>query len=710
MSRRTKSNKKGGKAKRARRKEPAAQESATPRLQRWFPDAPTLHLQPLKDAWPHMLLVFVALVVLYAITAPRTVVLEDDGEFIMAAYYLGVAHPPGYPLFVLLAHPFTWLPFGSVAFRIHLASGAFAALACALIWWIVRGLIPRRAPAYVAALSLGVSQAFWSQAVIAEVYSLNVLLFVSMLAVCFSYVDSRKPALLPALALLLGLAFSNHWPLVVLSLPCLLVVLLPAHRSVLRQLRRAVPWALLLFAVGLAPYVWMFLRSRTATELTFSGAMETWSDLVYYVGRGPYADSSATAGWHDRLLFGGFLLRESIAQFTILGAAFAALGLVTRVRSWNLTLTLALWVGVVTTPLGLVLLRNVDFDLASRAITEVYPLVSYSMLAICVAIGFDRVVRLAPPGRWAGRVATLGLGGLVVGVPLVANARHDDRRGYDLARDYATTLLSSFDRDATVFVQHDFATFPMEYLHFVEGVRPDLRLLHNGGLTMALDGRLFNERVDPATRLGSEARMEQLVSYVQSTDRPVYFLQNAPSSISDFDYGFYKKIDRSSEDQTTWMADDDLLAFFRRVLDMPADDEVTLWTRDFLVRQMTPVLTALVEVPPVSQDLVARYGADLEAACRYLPGILARVQVWERRGGGTPEERLRWMGKAEDMKKDAVSKAQLGQIYLHKGRALRDLGRIDEARAAFERSIALFPAASNEAFEDVVRLNDGGPA
>lgn len=649
-----------------------------------------------------MLGVLAVLLAVYAWTAPLTVMLEDDGEFIMAAYYLGVAHPPGYPLFVLLAHPFTWLPFGSVAFRVHLASAFFAAAACAILWWVVRALVPRTSAAWVAALSLGVSSAFWSQAIIAEVYSLNVLLFVSMLALALAYLDTRRPVLLPILSLLLGLGLANHWPLLALAIPCLVLVLLPAHDSILRQAPRLAVPGVLLFALGLTPYLWMYVRSRTAPEVAFAGAIETWNELVYYVTRGPYADSSPTAGWSDKLRLGGFLLREALAQLTLVGAALAAVGALVRRRGWTRPLALALHVGFLTTPLALVLLRDVDYDLQSRAITRVFPLVSYVVLAVWLGAGFDKVAALAGSGTpWRRRAATIGLGALVVGATFVSGVRRNDRRHDDFAHAYATALLASFEQDATVFLQHDFDTFPTQYLHFVEDVRPDIRLLHNSGLSMALDGRPFNQRVGPAARLRGGERMDSVVAFVERTEGPVYFTAGAPPSLSDFDYGFYRKVDRSSRGQTTWTVDDGLLTFFRRVLDTPAGgDEVLTWARDFLIRRMTPVLTALVEVPPVSPDLVDRYGADLEAAGRTLPGILARVAVLERRGGASPGRRLELVADAEGMQEDAVGKAQRAQIYLHKGRALRELGRTREAAEAFERSIAIFPHASNGAFAE----------
>src|SRR5215475_13854809 len=77
--------------------------------------------------------VFVIALLLYMLTLAPTVTLVDSGELILAAHGLGVAHPPGFPLWILLAHLASLLPFGNVAARINFSSAFFAALACAML-------------------------------------------------------------------------------------------------------------------------------------------------------------------------------------------------------------------------------------------------------------------------------------------------------------------------------------------------------------------------------------------------------------------------------------------------------------------------------------------------------------------------------------------------------------------------------------------------
>jgi hypothetical protein len=113
--------------------------------------------------------------VLYLQTlAPSVAALFDDSlEFPLVVYRLAIAHPTGYPLYTLLGKLFTWGPGYNVAWAVNLLSAVAGALTVALVYLVARQLTHRRWPALLAAVALAVSPVFWSQAVIAEVYTLN---------------------------------------------------------------------------------------------------------------------------------------------------------------------------------------------------------------------------------------------------------------------------------------------------------------------------------------------------------------------------------------------------------------------------------------------------------------------------------------------------------------------------------------------------------
>ena len=100
---------------------------------------------------------------------------SDGGDLIAAAATGGIAHPTGYPLYLLLARLFQFLPLGSLAFRANLLSAIATALAAALVY----GLVMRSSsssrevlnwPAGLAAgYAFGLAPLIWSQAVMTEV-------------------------------------------------------------------------------------------------------------------------------------------------------------------------------------------------------------------------------------------------------------------------------------------------------------------------------------------------------------------------------------------------------------------------------------------------------------------------------------------------------------------------------------------------------------
>lgn len=133
---------------------------------------------------------------------------RDSGELSMAAATLGVAHPPGYPLYVLLANLAGRVPLGNPAYRLNLLSAAALAAAVALLFRETR----RREgvwPALAAALLLAFNASAVAVGQVSEMYALWVLSAVAMLALARRLAEGEE-RLFPGFCLLAGLSLGNR--------------------------------------------------------------------------------------------------------------------------------------------------------------------------------------------------------------------------------------------------------------------------------------------------------------------------------------------------------------------------------------------------------------------------------------------------------------------------------------------------------------------
>lgn len=194
----------------------------------------------------------------YLLTAARHVLAGDNGEFAALSVTGGVAHPPGYPLYVLYLRCLSWLPAANPA---HGAALSTALLGVGTVYLLQRAAAAWGASPLSAALAslwYASSSLAWQLGTHAEVFTLNALLAAAIVLVAApgSAAPPRRRALL--LGLLAGLGMANHHTIVFMT-PLLLWAGLRCARDGGPQ---AVGRGLLGVALGLLPYAYTVLCAR----------------------------------------------------------------------------------------------------------------------------------------------------------------------------------------------------------------------------------------------------------------------------------------------------------------------------------------------------------------------------------------------------------------------------------------------------------------
>jgi len=648
-----------------------------------FDSRPELHPVSWGTDWPHLLVVFVVLLGVYVATAPRTVTMEDSGLFVMSCFHLGISHPPGYPIHSVLGKLFTWIPIGSAAFRVHLLSATFGALTCVALWWVALALCRNRIAAYTVALAYGVSREFWAQSIIADVYSMNTFFFFLTFALALQFLRSDDRRYLYGLALCVGLSISHHWPLMVISSPCFVFLLWPERAIIARNLHKAIP----VFLLGLLPYAYLFFRSHADPLISFHGPIADWRQLWGYFIRESFSEveNSVSAGAWDKQQYQLFLVRESFAQFTVVGGAVSLLGFVRSWKHWPAGLCFGLLLAylggthILATQLGF------DYEFFGRSVFRVYPLIPYGVMALWIGLVVAELgQRLASGSQAPLAVASVLLVGSLFVANFEDNDRHDDRWAYD----YGTTILDDLDPDSIYFTHTDSDAGPLGYLHYVEGLRPDVELYNDQGL-------VFRNRLFPPTASAGERRA-RILDLVQQTHRTVYFTDPAefdlPWGVED--HGLFYEIRRDQMPGTySFVADPDIIGYLDRIETM--DDMHDAWSvfhRGLLIARGAWGLTHLLYL----SDDASEHEQLRPLLHRLSQHYLGKLTMTEKLfGHSSPEELARWLDEMETLIDDSVGKKERAHFYFLRGHVEARLGHPDAAVEDFRRSIEIYHHPSN---------------
>jgi hypothetical protein len=472
--------------------------------------------------------------------------MADPAEFQLACYTLGIAHPTGYPLYLILGWLWSHLvAVGDAAYRVNLLSAVFAACATGLFYLLVLRVLRlgwhssseplARGLAALATLTLAASRTFWSQALQAEVYALNSLFVVAMLLLLLRWSESRSPRLLRVAALVYGLSLTHHSTMILFLPGCVLFVWL-TDRLVFRN-GRSLLALLLLVVVPLILYLYIPWRAPTTPylyiELAPGRTLELYDNtprgfLGFLTGEMFLGELGVQAPLLERLSMAADLL---LRQFGIPGVALGLLGVVKlvlvgkRSPAHRLLALLALSYAALV---GFTLVYNVG-DI------HVFYTPSYIVFAVWIGVGVGWLVEVVQGVRWGAfsgaRPAASILVALFALLPLAllwSNYRSvDSSRDYE-ARAWAEEILSQPIPERAILVSNDRNEItPLLYLQHVEGVRPDLLTMfplmlpgeEYSNVVRVIDGALDAGRplflVKPMPGLEIKYRMEPLGPLVE---------------------------------------------------------------------------------------------------------------------------------------------------------------------------------------------------
>lgn len=238
---------------------------------------------------------FLVTFIIYINNLPVTALSGDGGDFLTAITTRGLAHPSGYPTYVLLGIIFTYLPLPvTIAFKVGILTSLLASLSVFFMFLFLFKLTKSLVISTISVFTLAFVYAFWLYAESVEIFSLHYLFVIVLLCVSYLYYLSKNKHLLLLLAFLLGLSLTNNFTIIFVFPSVFLLVLSK------KTFRYLTPKFLLLlavlFLVGLLPYLYLLYGSYFGPTISWK-RIENLSGFWSYVSRKDY-------GWGTNLQTG----------------------------------------------------------------------------------------------------------------------------------------------------------------------------------------------------------------------------------------------------------------------------------------------------------------------------------------------------------------------------------------------------------------------
>ncbi len=434
----------------------------------------------------------------------------DTAELQAVAPLMGVAHPTGFPTYVVLG----WLanvllsPFGEPAFRMNLFAGLSVAVAAAVTVDLVRALTRSTLLGVMAGIGLALTEIVWKVGTHAEAHALHLALVAIMLRLLVAWHDSGRDRTLLAAAVVFGLAAANH-SLTLLLAPPIALYVLAVDRDILERPRFIAACIGAAVLTVVLVYLELPLRAGPFRAPLVYGQPDTW-DGFWYIALAEQFRGSLVGPFDDLPRKAADLITRTVDAFGPLAVFLPLAFVATAFRRPHYALLTGSAVAITC------------FFAASyvNAMIDRYYLVPALLAWTWLAVLAESVARMAGTesgGRRQLQPVVAVVLAMAILVPTVIELQHRHAtidRSHDVAaRRWVDRALEMMEKDAVIVSWWSYST-PLWYAQVVEGRRPDIDI------------------IDDRTRLDRDLGdiYDVIDRYLPS--RPVYVIRVEPPEIA----------------------------------------------------------------------------------------------------------------------------------------------------------------------------------
>jgi len=404
---------------------------------------------------------------IYLKTVCPTLYTGDSGELSAAAFTLSIAHPPGYPLLILLGRAILILSWGNAAASLNILSALLSSVSAGIVAILIHSIFfssenENKIKAIIISIVGGIifafSNALWSTAVGFEVYSLGVLLISLTLLFLMKYDKSDEFKYFLAAAYFCGLSLANH--LSAISLAPALIFLIVKSKPGLKRIS-----VLTVFFI-MALTLYLYLPVRSALNPLFDwNHPATLSSFLDHLSARRYQAYITGFGFENYFQNLWRSIEILLNQYPIYLSSLGFMGLFVS--------------STVTRNIRFILISIMVINLLLSALYDIPDVDQYylpSLLVLTIGlISFLNFIlkRLKAEAKYIAALVAVVL--MAIGTCL-NNYGLNDQSENRLAYIYGENILKSTPKNSFLISVGDNSNSTLYYLRYVEQMRTDLEI------------------------------------------------------------------------------------------------------------------------------------------------------------------------------------------------------------------------------------------